>query len=98
MIIAARSRSSRDSAASAAIARRLISSSAVLLFVVVVPNNPTRKQIRSFDPIAYRQRNIIECTFCRLKDWRRVATQYDKLMINFAATCYIAAIVTWWIN
>ncbi|MFW7355866.1 MAG: hypothetical protein ACODTL_07960, partial [Brucella sp.] len=34
----------------------------------------------------------------RLKDWRRVATRYDKLMINFAATCYIAAIVTWWIN
>ncbi|MFW7354502.1 MAG: IS5/IS1182 family transposase, partial [Brucella sp.] len=41
---------------------------------------------------------IIERTFCRLKDWRRVATRYDKLMINFAATCYIAAIVTWWIN
>jgi len=64
----------------------------------VIPNNPTRKQIRPFDPIAYRRRNIIERTFCRLKDWRRVATRYDKLMINFAATCYIAAIVTWWIN
>ncbi|WP_210305397.1 hypothetical protein, partial [Rhizobium tropici] len=28
--------------------------------------------------------------------WTRVATPYDKLMLNFAATCYIAAIVMWW--
>ncbi|WP_267551890.1 IS5 family transposase [Rhizobium rhizogenes] len=64
----------------------------------VIPNNPTRKRIRPFDPIAYRRRNIIERTFCGLKDWRRVATRYDKLVLNFTATCYIAAIVTWWIN
>ncbi|MGY5774646.1 IS5/IS1182 family transposase, partial [Rhizobium sp. LEGMi135b] len=36
--------------------------------------------------------------FCRLKDWRRVATRYDKLRLNFEATCYIAALVTWWID
>ncbi|NKW79932.1 IS5 family transposase [Ochrobactrum pecoris] len=64
----------------------------------VIPNNPTRKRIKPFDPIAYRRRNIIERAFSRLKDWRRVATRYDKLMINFAATCYIAAFVTWWLN
>ncbi len=64
----------------------------------VIPNNPTRKRIKPFNPIAYRRRNIIERTFCRLKDWRRVATRYDKLMLNFTATCYIAAIVTWWLN
>ena len=62
----------------------------------VIPNNPTRKRIQPFDPVAYRRRNIIERAFCRLKDWRRVATRYDKLMLNFAATCYIAAIVIWW--
>lgn len=62
----------------------------------VIPNNPTRRRVQPFDPIAYRRRNIIERAFCRLKDWRRVATRYDKLMINFAATCYIAALVTWW--
>ena len=64
----------------------------------VIPNNPTRKRTKPFDPIAYRRRNIIERAFCRLKDWRRVATRYDKLMLTFAATCYIAAIVTWWLN
>lgn len=58
----------------------------------VIPNNSTRKRIRPFDPVAYRRRNVIERTFCRLKDRRRVATRYDKLMINFTATCY------WWIN
>ncbi|TAZ52398.1 IS5 family transposase [Rhizobium ruizarguesonis] len=62
----------------------------------VIPNNPTRKRIQPFDPIAYKRRNIIERTFCRLKDWRRIATRYDKLMINFEATCYIAALVIWW--
>jgi putative transposase len=62
----------------------------------VIPNNPTRKHIQPFDALAYKRRNIIERTFCRLKDWRRVATRYDKLAINFAATCYIAAICIWW--
>ncbi|ENN88489.1 Mobile element protein [Rhizobium freirei PRF 81] len=78
-------------------------SNALRLFLIrrgtrpVIPNNPTRKRIQAFDPQAYKRRNIIERMFCRLKDWRRVATRYDKLAINFAATCYIAAIVNWWI-
>jgi putative transposase len=63
----------------------------------VIPNNPTRKNCHPFDPEAYKRRNLIERMFCRLKDWRRVATRYDKLKQNFAATCYIAAILTWWI-
>jgi putative transposase len=35
--------------------------------------------------------------FCRLKDWRRVATRYDKLTTNFAAAVTLAAIVIWWL-
>jgi putative transposase len=35
--------------------------------------------------------------FCRLKDWRRIATRYDKLAANFASACFLAAAVTWWI-
>ena len=62
----------------------------------VIPNNPTRKRFHPFDPIAYKQRNLIERMFCRLKDWRRIATRYDKLARNFAAALAIAAIVTWW--
>lgn len=49
----------------------------------VIPNNPTRKRLQPFDPEAYKRRNIIERAFCRLKDWRRVATRYDKLAANY---------------
>ena len=63
----------------------------------VIPNNPRRKHYHPFDPEAYKLRNLIERMFCRLKDWRRVATRYDKLASNFAAAVILAAIVIWWI-
>jgi putative transposase len=63
----------------------------------VIPNNPTRKHPHPFDADAYKQRNLIERMFCRLKDWRRIATRYDKLATNFAAAVALAAIVIWWI-
>ena len=62
----------------------------------VIPNNPTRKRIHPFDAGAYKQRNLVERMFCRLKDWRRLATRYDKLAANFAAAVAIAAVVIWW--
>jgi transposase len=62
----------------------------------VIPNNPTRKRFHPFDVDAYKQRNLIERMFCRLKDWRRIATRYDKLATNFAAAVAIATIVMWW--
>ncbi|HLY44641.1 MAG TPA: transposase, partial [Stellaceae bacterium] len=40
---------------------------------------------------------LIERMFCRLKDWRRIATRYDKLAANFAAAVTLAAIVIWWL-
>ena len=63
----------------------------------VIPNNPTRKHRYPFDPQAYKLRNLIERMFCRLKDWRRIATRYDKLAANFAAAVTLAAIVIWWL-
>jgi putative transposase len=62
----------------------------------VIPNNPTRRRPHPFDPALYRARNRIERMFCRLKDFRRVATRYDKLAATFEAAVLIAAIVTWW--
>jgi len=64
----------------------------------VIPNNPTRKRIQPFDPQAYKQRNLVERMFCRLKDWRRIATRYDKLATTFTSAVCIAAIVIWWIK
>jgi putative transposase len=34
--------------------------------------------------------------FCRLKDWRRIATRYDKLAANFTAAVMLAALIIWW--
>ena len=62
----------------------------------VIPNNPTRKRFQPFDVQPYKLRNLIERAFCLLKDWRRIATRYDKLATNFEAAIAIAAIILWW--
>jgi len=36
--------------------------------------------------------------FCRLKDFRRIATRYDKLARNFVAGALLAAAVLWWLD
>jgi putative transposase len=64
--------------------------------VPVIPNNPTRKAFHPFDDLAYRKRNLIERMFCRLKDWRRIATRYHKLAAHFAAAVALAAVIIWW--
>jgi transposase len=64
----------------------------------VIPGRTSRKQPFPLDPIAYKGRNRIERMFGRLKDFRRVATRYDKLARNYLAAVAIAAIVIWWIN
>jgi transposase len=45
----------------------------------VVPNRSNGRQPASFDKNAYKQRHLIENAFCRLKDFRRIATRYDRL-------------------
>lgn len=42
-------------------------------------------------------RNAIERMFNRLKDFRRIATRYDRLAVNFLAAVQIAAIVSYWL-
>jgi len=64
----------------------------------VIPSTASRKTPIRYDRRTYRQRNLIERMFCRLKDFRRVATRYDKLARNFLAGAIIAATLTWWIN
>jgi len=64
----------------------------------VIPSIARRKPLIPYDREAYRQRNLIERMFARLKDFRRVATRYDKLATNFLASVLIAATVIWWLN
>lgn len=64
--------------------------------VPVIRPNPTRKAMPPFDAVRYKQRNVVERAFAHIKDWRRVATRYDKLARNFQATVSLAAILIWW--
>jgi transposase len=63
----------------------------------VVPNRSNRKQPFRFEKKAYKQRHRIENAFCRLKDFRRIATRYDRLARNFLASVCLAAANVWWI-
>jgi transposase len=63
----------------------------------VVPNKSNRKQPFSFDKKSYKQRHRIENAFCRLKDFRRIATRYDRLARNFLASVCLVAAIVWWI-
>ncbi len=63
----------------------------------VITSKSNRKVQIKHDKAIYRQRNVIERMFCRLKDWRRVATRFDRNIKTFIATIAIAAMVTWWI-
>ena len=59
-----------------------------------VPNIPSKRNRRwksCFSPVLYRDRNAIERMFCRLKDYRRIATRYDKLAANFLGAIHLAA-------
>jgi transposase len=62
----------------------------------VIPSIRRRKRLIPYDVRAYRQRNLIERMFCRLKDFRRIATRYDKLARNFLAGVLLAAVFLWW--
>jgi len=62
----------------------------------VIPSTTSRARTIPYDALAYRQRNRIERMFCRLKDFRRIATRYDKLARNFLAGALIAAAIIWW--
>jgi transposase len=62
----------------------------------VIPSTRSRKAPIPDDAEAYRDRNRIERAFGRLKDWRRIATRYDKLARNFASAVALAAVIIWW--
>ncbi len=62
------------------------------------PTSPIVKRRFPFDAELYRLRNVIERTFCRLKDFRAIATRYDKTARNFLAGLCLIAALCYWIN
>jgi putative transposase len=63
----------------------------------VIPNKCNRKRRFSFNRKSYKKRHHIENAFCRLKDFRRIATRYDKLARNFLASVCLVAAIVWWV-
>jgi transposase len=50
-----------------------------------------------FDPDLYRLRNVVERAFNRLKQWRGIASRYDKHASNYRAGIVLAAVVMFWL-
>jgi transposase len=61
----------------------------------VIPSMPGRKRPRPYDRHLYEARHLIENFFCKLKQFRAIATRYDKRAVNFLAGIYAAAILIW---
>ena len=65
---------------------------------IVIPTKCTPRRPYPLDRRAYRRRNVIERMFCRMKDWRRFATRYDRLARNFLSAIAIVAVACFWIS
>ena len=61
----------------------------------VIPPRRKRRHPRAYEPARYAQRHPVERLFSRLKQFRRVATRYDKLDKHFLAFIQLAATVLW---
>ena len=63
--------------------------------VPVIPRRKTTAKRRPFDRVLYKARHLIECLFGKLKQFRRIATRYDKHIQNYLGFVKIAAIAIW---
>lgn len=63
-----------------------------------IPPTRSRKRPRDYDKTAYRQRHKIENMFAKLKDWRRIATRYDRCAHTFFSAICLAATVAFYLN
>ena len=61
----------------------------------VIPPKSNRKIQRHYDKEAYKARHLIENFFCKLKQFRAIATRYDKTARNFLAATHLVAAIIW---
>ncbi len=62
---------------------------------LVIPPKRNRKVQRTFDREMYKARHLMENFFCKLKQYRAIATRYDKTARNFLAAIHLAAAIIW---
>jgi len=61
----------------------------------VIPPKANRKKMRDYDKELYKARHLIENFFAKLKQFRAIATRYDKTARNFLAGVHLAASAIW---
>jgi transposase len=61
----------------------------------VIPPKSNRKNQRDYDKDIYKERHLIENFYCKLKQYRAIATRYDKTARNFLAAIHLAATIIW---
>ena len=61
----------------------------------VIPPKANRKQPRATDFALYRERNLVERFFCKIKQYRAIATRYDKLANAFLAAVTLVCVLIW---
>ena len=62
---------------------------------VVIPSKSNRIKPREYDRHLYKARHLIENFFAKLKQYRAIATRYDKTAVNFLGSIYLASSVVW---
>jgi transposase len=62
---------------------------------IVIPSKENRKVPRTIDKELYKARHLIENFFCNLKQFRAIATRYDKTARNFLAAIHLVAVTIW---
>ena len=62
---------------------------------VVIPSRSSKKVTRDYDQDLYQARHLIENFFAKLKQYRAIATRYDKTARNFLGAIHLAATVVW---
>ena len=61
----------------------------------VIPGKSNRLQPIEYDKHTYKERNVIERFFCKIKHFRRIATRYDKTSTMFAGALCVVSIILW---
>jgi transposase len=62
---------------------------------IVIPPKSNRRKMRDYDRHIYKERHLVECFFAKIKQYRRIATRYEKLALTFRAVVLITACLVW---
>lgn len=63
--------------------------------VAVIPPRKNRKKSREIDYSLYKERHLVECFFNKIKEFRKIATRYDKLGNVFLGFIHFASVLIW---